>query len=293
MIETRLLQYFLAVAEEQSVTRAAESLHISQPTLSKQMMDLEAELGKQLFIRGKKKITLTEDGAFLRLKAQEIVSLIDKTESAFRETVRTVTGDVCVGCGEFKSVLPVMEIIKDLRLDFPGIKFHVFSGSSEAVLERLERDLIDMGFLIEQDLGTRYEVKALPFRETLGILTPKNGKFSGADSVSLEQLSGEPMIMPAKILGSKRVKALFSGHGFTPCTAATYDLIYNASLMVKAGIGHALCVDGLMTTDECTLKFIKLTPEFQSGVYLVKKKNRVCSKAADLFYSRLCERLGF
>lgn len=152
MIETRLLQYFLAVAEEQSITRAAEYLHITQPTLSKQMMELEYALGKQLLIRGKRNITLTEDGIYLRSRAREIISLMEKTEAAFRENEQTISGDVYIGCGEHRSSYRIMQLIYEIREEYPEIKFHFFSSNADAITERLDKGLLDMGFLLEPKL---------------------------------------------------------------------------------------------------------------------------------------------
>ena len=138
MIETRLLQYFLAIAEEQSITRAAEYLHVTQPTLSKQMMDLEASLGKQLLVRGKKKVTLTEDGAYLRSRAQEIISLMEKTEESFRESEEIVAGEIYIGCGELYSLYPIIQMMKDISEEYPEIRFHFFSGNADAIIEKLD-----------------------------------------------------------------------------------------------------------------------------------------------------------
>ncbi|MDE6212798.1 MAG: LysR family transcriptional regulator, partial [Lachnospiraceae bacterium] len=166
MIETRLLQYFLAVAEEQSITKAAEYLHISQPTLSKQMMDLEESLGKQLLIRGRKRITLTEEGTYLRGRAQEIISLMDKTESAFRENEQNITGDVYIGCGEHRSTFSIMRLIRTIQEEYPDIRFHFFSSNADAITERLDNGLLDMGFLLEPEISPRYDYQKLPLHET-------------------------------------------------------------------------------------------------------------------------------
>ena len=162
MIETRLLQYFLAVAEEQNITRAANYLHITQPTLSKQMMDLEEQLGKQLFLRGKKKITLTEDGIYLRSRAQEIISLMEKTENDFRENEQSITGDIYIGCGEHRSSIKIMQIIKSIQDNFPEIHFHFFSNNADAIIERLDKGLLDIGILLEPEISPRYDYQKLP-----------------------------------------------------------------------------------------------------------------------------------
>ncbi len=288
MIETRLLQYFLAIAEEQSITRAAEYLHVTQPTLSKQMMDLEASLGKQLLIRGKKKVTLTEDGAYLRSRAQEILSLLEKTESAFRESENVITGDVFIGCGEHRTSFAVMQMIKTIQEEYPEIHFHLFSGNADAITERLDKGLLDIGLLLEPEINPKYDYQMLPFRETWGILARKDSPLAARDSVTFEELSDLPLIMPSQTSNSNQIKSFFADKLISPNTVATYNLIYNAGLMVEAGMGYALCIDDLINTEgDHPLTFIPITPKFESNVYLFTKKYQVFSKAAKLFLNRL------
>ncbi len=288
MIETRLLQYFLAVAEEQSITKAAEYLHISQPTLSKQMMDLEEILGKQLLVRGRKKITLTEDGAFLRGRAQEIISLMDKTESAFRENEQSISGDVYIGCGEHRSTFSIMQIIRSIQEEYPDIRFHFFSSNADAIIERLDKGLLDMGFLLAPEITPRYDCQKLPLREAWGILMRKDSPLADREEISFGELAGLPLIMPSQTSNSGRMKTRFSEAHVSPCVVSTYNLIYNAGLMVEAGIGYALCIDELINTaGSHPLTFRPLSPEFYSDVYLFTKKYQVFSKAAKLFLNRL------
>ena len=145
MIEIRLLSYFLAIAREQSITRAAESLHVSQPTLSKQMMELEEQLGKQLLIRGRKRVTLTEDGEYLRKSAQEIIALMEKTESSFQESARGVGGDIYLACGESAGMGFLAEVYQELLTDYPDIRLHIHSGDADTITERLDKGLADLG----------------------------------------------------------------------------------------------------------------------------------------------------
>ena len=291
MIETRLLHYFLAIAEEQSITRAAAYLHVTQPTLSKQMMDLEKSLGKQLFIRSKKKITLTEDGAYLRSRAQEILSLMEKTESAFRESGEAVTGDVYIGCGEHRSSYPIMELIKTIQTEYPDIHFHFFSGNADAISERLDKGLLDMGFLLEPEINPQYDYQMLPFQETWGILARKDSMFAGRDHVTFQELAELPLIMPSQTSNSKQITTFFADTLSSPHMVATYNLIYNAGLMVEAGMGYALCIDDLINTEgDHPLRFVPIAPAFQSNVYLFTKKYQVFSKATKLFLDRLQER---
>lgn len=293
MIETRLLQYFLAVAEEQSITKAAEYLHISQPTLSKQMMDLEEALGRQLLVRGRKKITLTEEGTFLRGRAQEIISLMDKTESAFRENEQSISGDVYIGCGEHRSTFTIMQIIRTIQEEYPDIRFHFFSSNADAIIERLDKGLLDMGFLLEPEITPRYDYKKLPLREAWGILMRRDSPLADVETISFAMLADLPLIMPSQTSNRGRMKAYFTEANVNPHVVSTYNLIYNAGLMVEAGIGYALCIDELINTaGSHPLTFRPLSPELYSDVYLFTKKYQVFSKAAKLFLSRLEANIG-
>ena len=290
MIETRLLQYFLAIAEEQSITRAADYLHITQPTLSKQMMDLEERLGKKLLIRGKKKITLTEDGVYLRSRAQEIISLMEKTEASFRESEQVITGDVYVGCGEHRSTYPIMQMINRVQEEYPDIRFHFFSGNADAITERLDKGLLDMGFLLEPEINPRYDYQKLPLYETWGVLMRKDSEFASRDSITFKDLSDLPLIMPSQTSNSNQITTFFADILSSPHMVASYNLIYNAGLMVEAGMGYALCIDDLINTEgDHPLTFVPLTPTLHSNVYLFTKKYQVFSKATKLFLDRLQE----
>jgi len=293
MIETRLLQYFLAVAEEQSITKAAEYLHISQPTLSKQMMDLEESLGKQLLIRGRKKVTLTEEGTFLRGRAHEIISLMDKTESAFRENEQSISGDVYIGCGEHRSTFSIMQIIRSIQEEYPDIRFHFFSSNADAIIERLDKGLLDMGFLLEPEITPRYDYRKLPLREAWGILMRKDSPLADKEKISFSDLADLPLIMPSQTSNSHRMTTFFTEAMVKPNIVSTYNLIYNAGLMVEAGIGYALCIDELINTaGSHPLTFRPLSPRLYSSVYLFTKKYQVFSKAAKLFLSRLETNIG-
>ena len=293
MIETRLLQYFLAVAEEQSITKAAEYLHISQPTLSKQMMDLEESLGKQLLIRGRKKVTLTEEGTYLRGRAQEIISLMDKTESAFRENEQSITGDVYIGCGEHRSTFSIMQIIRTIQEEYPDIRFHFFSSNADAITERLDNGLLDMGFLLEPEISPRYDYQKLKLRETWGILMRKDSPLASKEEITFSELADLPLIMPSQTSNRNHLTTFFADEMVEPHIVSTYNLIYNAGLMVEAGIGYALCIDELInTTGNHPLAFRPLSPLLQSNVYLFTKKYQVFSKATKLFLSRLEKNIG-
>ena len=165
-MELRVLRYFLAVAREENITAAAEVLHITQPTLSKQLMDLEKELGKQLFIRGKRKITLTEEGMFLRRRAQEIVELADKTQSEFLSNEDIISGDIYIGGGETDAMRIVAKTAKELQKNYPGIRYHLYSGNAQDVTERLDKGLLDFGILIGSSNLNKYDYIRLPVTDT-------------------------------------------------------------------------------------------------------------------------------
>ena len=257
------------------------------------MMDLEESLGRQLLVRGRKKITLTEEGTFLRGRAQEIISLMDKTESAFRENEQSISGDVYIGCGEHRSTFTIMQIIRSIQEEYPDIRFHFFSSNADAIIERLDKGLLDMGFLLEPEITPRYDYKKLPLREAWGILMRKDSPLANVETISFAMLADLPLIMPSQTSNRGRMKAYFTEANVNPHVVSTYNLIYNAGLMVEAGIGYALCIDELINTaGSHPLTFRPLSPELYSDVYLFTKKYQFFSKAAKLFLSRLEANIG-
>ena len=173
-MEFRLLQYFLAIAREETILKAAESLNVTQPTLSRQMKELEDHLGKQLFIRGNRKITLTEEGILLRQRAEEIVSLVEKTESEIMLFDETLSGEVCIGSGETLGIEIVCKAIQRVQEDYPRIQFHLFSGNEQDVTDRLEKGLIDFGMIIEPANIYKYNHLSLPYQDLWGIYIKKD-----------------------------------------------------------------------------------------------------------------------
>ena len=169
-MELRVLQYFLAVAREQNISAAAQSLHLTQPTLSRQLKELEEELGKQLMVRGNRKITLTEDGMLLRKRAEEILELVDRTEKEVMQSGNTVNGDIYIGTGETDGVRQIVGAAKQLRERYPGIHFHIVSGDAVDVCERLDKGLLDFGVLLGDMDKTRYPYFKLSMYDTYGVL---------------------------------------------------------------------------------------------------------------------------
>lgn len=290
MIETRLLRYFLAIAAEQNITRAAEYLNISQPSLSKQMMDLEAQLGCTLFIRGKKRITLTEDGVYLEQRAQEIIDLIEKTESAFHQQEKNIVGDIYIGCGEFRSCIQLMELVQEFQRDNPAVHFHFISGNADSLIERLDKGLCDFAFLIEPAINDRYEYIKLNLTETYGLLMRKDSELAALESIPDERLGSIPLIMSAQSFTNNNTVAplvdIMKRSNNAP--VATYNLIYNAALMVEAGIGYAIGLPDLVYEgEESPLTFRPFTSGLSGRIYLVHKRLQAFSRATIAFLERL------
>lgn len=291
MIETRLLQYFLAVAREQSITRAAETLHISQPTLSKQMMDLEQQLGKPLFVRGKKKITLTDEGAYFRSRAQEMMDLMTKTESIFRSDEDTIAGDIWFGCGETPIMDCITQVFHDFQAEYPGLKFHIYSGDADGVLEQLDKGLLDMGLMLGTSNLEKYRCIPLNRNNRFGILMPRDCPLAGKNAIGLEELSTLPLIISQQTVGSQLLRSWFGERYQQLDIIATYNLVYNATFMVEQGMGYCLCLENLVNTEGIrNLTFRPVEPELSLPAFLVVKKYQTLSKSAQLLLDEIIRR---
>ncbi len=292
MIETRLLYYFLAIAREQSITKAAEALHITQPTLSKQMMELEAQLGTKLMIRGKKKIILTEEGTFLRSRAQEMIHLMEQTESVFYGDEETLHGDICLGCGETPAMEFITGIYKKLQAEYPDIHLHIYSGDADSVMERLEKGLLDLGLLLGPMQHEKYDYLHLNKSDRYGLLMPEDCPLAQKATVSFDDLQGIPLIFPAQTYSRHQRLEWFDADYDSLNITATYNLIYNATFMVEQGIGYAFCLGNLVDTEgNRRLAFRPFYPALKVELFIVTKKHQTFSPAARLFMNRIREEL--
>lgn len=293
-MEIRLLRYFLAVAQEESISKAADILHITQPTLSRQLMDLEKELNTKLLIRGKrnKKITLTEDGKLLKSRAQEIIELTNKTESEFLFGDKNISGDIFIGGGETDAIRVIARTIKRLSLEYPNIKYHFYSGNGEDVTEKLNKGLLDFGVFIEPIDKKEYGFIQLPQNDTWGILMRKDSDLAKKEYIEPEDLINIPLFSSRQYL----VKNLISGWlGFDfekLNIIGSYNLLYNASVMVEEGLGYALCIDKLINiSGDSKLCFKPLKPKLEAGILVAWNKNQPLSKIAKLFIQKLQEEI--
>lgn len=292
MIETRLLNYFLAIAREENITKAANTLHISQPALSKQMTDLEEQLGTKLFIRGNKNTKLTEDGALFRSRAQEIINLIEKTESDISTGTTDISGEIYLGCGESHVMDYIVGIFETLHKEYPDIHFHIYSGNAESVLERLDKGLLDAGLLLGSMNNEKYDLKDLGLYDRFGLLMTHSCPLSKKEYITYEDLQNLSILMPQQSIASSNsldefVQTLFQMK-HTINIVGTYNLLYNAIFMVEHNIGSAICIEGLVDTDSRNnLVFKPLYPEVRLNSYIVTKKYQSFSKAMKIFLDRL------
>ncbi len=296
-MEIRVLRYFLAIAREGSITNAANFLHVTQPTLSRQIRDLEEELGQKLFIRGSHSMTLTPEGMILRKRAEEIISMVDKTEAEFNSMENMVSGDIYIGSGETDVIKLVAQIAYELRVSYPGIHYHLYSGNSEDVTERLDKGLLDFGILIQPADISKYDYINLPARDTWGVIMRRDSPLAEKELIRKEDLLGVPLICSRQAISGERRGNEFAewfGEDFDRLDiVTTFNLIYNAAIMVEAGIGYALTIDRIVNTAESSnLCFRPLEPRLDSGLNVIWKKYQVFSSAAELFLNKLREMFG-
>lgn len=289
-MELRILKYFLAVAREESISGAAQALHMTQPTLSRQLMDLEEELGKQLLIRGSRRITLTEEGMLLRKRAAEILDLVEKAEAELTAPDEVVNGDIYIGGGETESMRMIAEIATGLQRSCPDIRYHLYSGNADDVTERLDKGLLDFGVLIEPANMKKYDYIRLPATDTWGLLMPRDCPLAARPVVRPQDLWYLPIITSQQSMLSNEFSGWLGKEFEKLRIVATYNLVYNASLLVAAGMGYALCLDKLVnTSEESPLCFRPLEPRMEVHLDIVWKKYQVFSGAAERFLKEVRE----
>ena len=292
-MEIRVLQYFLAIAREQSIIRAAESLNLSQPTLSTQIKHLEEELGKQLLIRGTKgsrKVTLTEEGMILRKRAEEILELVKKTENEITLSDSIIMGDVYIGTGETDGIRLLAKTGKNLQKTHPQIHYHITSGNAIFVMEQLDKGLIDFGIVFGRPDLKKYDSLKLPSKDIWGVLMPKDSPLADKDTISPEDLWDKPLILSQQEANGGEVMQWMKKKPSHLNIVSTYNLLFNASLLVEEGLGYAICFDNIIhTSQNSNLCFCPLAPELTTEMSIIWKKYQVFSKPAEKFLSALRE----
>ncbi len=289
-MEFRVLQYFLAVTREQSISGAAESLHLSQPTLSRQLKDMEEELGKQLFIRSNRRITLTEEGMLLRKRAEEITELVKKAQDEIALSDESIAGEIHVGAGETDAVRFLARAAQNLQKDYPLVHFHVVSGDKVTVIEELDRGLLDFGMVFGKVDSTKYESLKVPFTDTFGVLMRRGDPLAMQNTVAPHQLWDKPLIVSRQAVHDDNVRTLLQCDAEKLNIVGTYNLLFNGSIMVDEGMGYAICLDKIINTSgNSNLCFRPISPQIEAGMNIIWKKYSVFTKAAEKFLLKMQE----
>lgn len=280
-MELRVLKYFLMVAREENITRAAQLLHVTQPTLSRQLMQLEEELGVSLFRRSNHNIILTEDGMLLKRRAQEIVDLAEKTRRDLAQREKDIAGEISVGSGEAQSVACFGKILAAFREKHPLVRYQMFSGNADNIKDRIESGLLDMGLLMEPvDIG-KYEFVRMPVREEWGVLVREDSPLAAQEAVTPGDLVGIPLMMSGRALVRNELANWFGDAYERLDILMSYNLLYNVAVLVQQGIGAALCLRLDSRYDH--LRFVPLSPRLEIGSVLAWKKNQIYSPATSAF----------
>lgn len=289
-MEIRVLQYFLAVAREENITKAAALLHITQPTLSRQLMQMEEELGVKLFRRGKHNILLTEDGMLLRRRAQEIVDLTEKTTKELRRREEAVSGEISIGCGETQNMKPLSKMIASFQQRYPDVSFNIYTAIADDVKERLENGLLDMGLLLEPVEVSRYHYIRMPLKEKWQVLMRTDAQLAKKQRITPEDLAGVPLIVAKRQSVRNELENWFGYDKEKLHVVSTCNLShYNQSVMVESGVGMALVME--FSCNPNTLCLRPLEPEIESGCVMVWKKNLTLSLAMQRFIAYMKEYL--
>ncbi len=291
-MEIRVLRYFLEIAREESITRAAERLHISQPTLSKQLKDLEEELGQKLFTRTNYSIRLTEAGMLLRKRAEDILDMVDKTTNEFQALEEDIGGDIHIGCAESDGIKYLARCLNTLHEINPNIRYHLHSGNTEDIAGRLDKGILDFAVIVQNVDLSKYNYLELPSTDIWGIIMRQDSPLANKTALQMEDLLGLPLICSRQGMAVDYPK--FFGEKVDALNVvATFNLVYNAAILVREGLGYAFSFDKLVdTSPESGLCFRPLTPALETKMYVIWKKYQVFSPAAELLLKEMKERFS-
>lgn len=292
-MELRVLRYFLTLAREENISRAAEALYITQPTLSRQLADLERELGVTLFERGKKKITLTEEGMLLRRRAEEMIELEDKVGREIRQSEESLGGTVCIGAAETKAAEILPPLITSFREKYSGVVFDIQSDIASRVKEGLDRGALDVGLLVEPGDIDKYDFVRLGVDERCGILMSDRSPLAGKEYVTVDDLAGLPVIANKR----RSVQSFYRnalGEAYDKLNVvATFNLINNAAHFARQNLGYVFTIEGAMpATSGCGTCFRPFYPEIRQSAYLIWKKYQPQNRAVKKFTDQIIMLFG-
>lgn len=280
-MELRVLNYFLTIAREENFTRAARQLHVTQPTLSRQIADLEQELGVKLFVRSNHNIILTEDGMILKRRAQEILSLADKTKRDFLQKDEALSGTISIGSGEFRSTEYLAKIIAGFRRKYPNVTYEIYSGNANNIRDYIERGHLDIGLMSEHIDMRKYNFVNMPIKEQWGLFAPVDSPLSEKESISPEDLKGMSVVTATGDFNQSRIGKWLGDCREQVEIAATANLPYNEAVLVKENIGVMLSINLNCTYEN--LRFIPLRPALEVSTALAWKKEQIFSATTSAF----------
>lgn len=290
-MELRTLRYFLAVAREENMTEAANVLHVTQPTLSRQIADLERELGVELFERTNRSCMLTSDGMRLRQRAEEIISLVEQTEGELADRELGIAGNIRIGAGETRAMQVVLGAFADVRRDYPGVTCELYTGNADAVEERLERGLLDFALVIEPVNLEKYEWIRMPNANRVGLAVSADGPWGALEVATPADVSKMPLLISSRTSNKAVDLVSWSGGAFSfdeLDVVGSFDLIGNASHLVRSGVACAMGIDHLLQVDDASdLRFVPLEPSLEIASFVIWKKYRLRSRACEEFLRRL------
>ena len=286
-MDIRVLEYYLIVAREESITKAAAILHVAQPTLSRQLMQLEEELQVKLFNRTSHSVVLTEDGLLFKRRAQEIVALSEKTKRDFIRGNRELSGEIGIGCGEFRSIQIIAQIMKEFKKEHPFVTFQIYSGNSSNIKERIESGILDIGVILDYVDIRKYEYVRIPLSEEWGVLVREDSPLAAMEYVTPEDIRELPLIISERSMRDNEL-ADWIGKKYEDLNiVSTYNLMYNAAIMVANGMGVAGCIK-LDCRYEGT-RFVPARPSVKNNSVFAWKKALSQSQAVSSFieFSRI------
>ena len=290
-MELRTLRYFLAVAREENMTEAANVLHVTQPTLSRQIGDLERELGVELLERTNRSCVLTSDGMRLRQRAEEIISLVEQTEGELADRELGIAGNIRIGAGETRAMQVVLGAFADVRRDYPGVTCELYTGNADAVEERLERGLLDFALVLEPVNLEKYEWIRMPDANRVGLTVSADGPWGALEVATPADVAKMPLLISSRTSNKAVDLVSWSGGAFSfdeLDVVGSFDLIGNASHLVRSGVACAMGIDHLLQVDDASdLRFVPLEPSLKIASFVIWKKYRLRSRACEEFLRRL------
>ena len=283
-MEIRVLKYFLTVVREESITKASEVLHITQPTLSRQLAQMEEEIGVKLFNRGSRKITLTDEGILLRRRAEEILSLVDKTEHELSENEEQIEGKITIGCGEVKAVQILPKLFASFNEKYPNVTFDIYTATADLVKEQMDKGLIDIGLLLEPIDIEKYEFIRLPIKDRWVVLMKPDDPLCEKEIITPKDLSGLPLILPRRMSVQNELASWFGNYYKDLNIKFTSNLSTNGAIMVSEGLAYSVVIEGAVPFwDNNKITYRPLSPTLTATSVLAWKRNQPFSPAATKF----------